>query len=354
MSYREPRAARLARAAAVAAAAATLAASLACRDEPAADRVRVSGYVEATEIRIAPEVGGRLLELRADEGDRVKAGDTVAQLDTADVTLALRRAAAERQAADAQLRLLQAGARAEDIRQAEAQHAAAEADLAAARREFASAERDLQRFDSLLAANSGAEKPRDDAQTRRDVTRDRVRAGEARARAAAETVARLRAGARREEIDAARARLAAADAQIATLDKALKDATVLAPAAGVVTQKLVDAGELIAPRTPILVVADLDRVWANVYVDEPLVPRVTLGQSARVFTDAGGPGIDGTVTFISPKAEFTPRNVQTAEERSKLVFRVKITVDNRSGVLKQGMPVEAEIPLKEQAPGAGR
>jgi HlyD family secretion protein len=73
------------------------------------------------------------------------------------------------------------------------------------------------------------------------------------------------------------------------------------------------------------------------------VPRVTLGQAATVFTDAGGPGIGGTITFISPKAEFTPRNVQTAEERSKLVFRVKVTVDNRKGVLKQGMPVEAEI-----------
>jgi len=103
---------------------------------------------------------------------------------------------------------------------------------------------------------------------------------------------------------------------------------------------------LIAPRTPLLVVADLDHVWANVYVDEPLVPRVTLGQTATVFTDAGGPGIEGTITFISPKAEFTPRNVQTAEERSKLVFRVKVTVDNQKGVLKQGMPVEAEIRFK--------
>lgn len=175
------------------------------------------------------------------------------------------------------------------------------------------------------------------------MARDRVRAGEERVKAAAETAARLRAGARREEIDAARARIAGVDAQIATLEKTTNDATVLAPASGMVTQKLVDQGELLAPRTPIVVVADLDHVWANVYVDEPLVPRVTLGQTATVFTDAGGPGIEGTVTFISPKAEFTPRNVQTAEERAKLVFRVKVTVDNAKGVLKQGMPVEAEI-----------
>lgn len=314
-----------------------------CRETPAADRIRISGYVEATEVRVAPEVGGRLLDLKVDEGDRVNAGDVIAQLDTADVALALQRAAAERMAADAQLRLLLAGARAEDIRQAEAQLAAAEAELAASKQELASAERDLARFESLLTSNSGAEKPRDDAATRRNVARDRVKAGEQRARAAAETVARLKAGARREEIDAARARLAGADAQVATLEKARRDATVVTPASGMVTQKLADEGELLAPRTPIVVVADLDEVWANVYVDEPLVPRVTLGQAATVFTDAGGPGIEGKVTFISPKAEFTPRNVQTAEERSKLVFRVKVTVNNEKGVLKQGMPVEAEI-----------
>jgi HlyD family secretion protein len=315
----------------------------ACSQKAPADRIRVSGYVEATEVRVAPEVGGRLISLKVAEGDRVKTGDVIAQLDTADIVLALQRAAAERQAADAQLRLLVAGARVEDIRQAEAQQAAAEADLAAARQELTSAERDLKRFESLLASNSGAEKPRDDAATRRDVAQDRVKAGEQRVRAAAETVARLKAGARREEIDAARARLAGADAQIATLEKARRDATVLAPAPGLVTQKLIDQGELLAPRTPIVVVADLDHVWANVYVDEPLVPRVTLGQEATVFTDAGGPGVEGTITFISPKAEFTPRNVQTAEERSKLVFRVKVTVNNEKGVLKQGMPVEAEI-----------
>lgn len=333
--------------AAFAVSAAALVPAAACREKPPADHVRVSGYVEATEVRVAPEVGGRLIDLKVAEGDRVTTGDVVAQLDTADITLALQRAAADRQGADAQLRLLLAGARQEDIRQAEAQRAAAEADLAAARQEVASAERDLQRFEALLASNSGAQKPRDDAATRRDVTRDRVRAGEERVRAAAEAVARLKAGARREEIDAARARLAGVDAQIATLEKAMNDATVLAPASGMVTQKLLDKGELIAPRTPLLVVADLDHVWANVYVDEPLVPRVTLGQTATVFTDAGGPGIEGTITFISPKAEFTPRNVQTAEERSKLVFRVKVTVDNQKGVLKQGMPVEAEIHFKK-------
>ena len=119
----------------------------------------------------------------------------------------------------------------------------------------------------------------------------------------------------------------------------------MAPVGGIVTQTLADVGEILAPRVPIITIVDLDRAWANVYIDEPLVPRITLGQAATLFTDAGGPGITGTVTFVSPKAEFTPRNVQTAEERSKLVYRVKVSVDNREGILKQGMPIEADVPF---------
>jgi HlyD family secretion protein len=165
-------------------------------------------------------------------------------------------------------------------------------------------------------------------------------------RAAKEGLLRLQRGSRPEEIAAARARVAAADAQIAVLEKSVADARVVAPLSGVVTQKLVDAGEIVARGTPLVVVTDLDHAWANLFVPEPMVPRIRLGQSATVRTDAGGPGLPGTVTFVSPKAEFTPRNVQTAEERSKLVYRIKVSVDNREGILKPGMPVDAELVLQ--------
>jgi HlyD family secretion protein len=173
----------------------------------------------------------------------------------------------------------------------------------------------------------------------------RVDAARERARAAAEAHAKLRAGSRAEEIAAARARVAATDAQIATLQKSLSDAELHSPVSGVVTSKLIDQGEVIAPRTAPVVVTDLDHAWANVYVDEPTVPRLKLGQKATVVTDAGQ-RIEGTITFISPKAEFTPRNVQTADERSRLVYRVKVTTDNKEGVLKPGMPVEVELPAQ--------
>jgi len=324
--------------------AAALAALVACGPPESSNTIRVSGHVEATEVQVAAEVGGRLVDLRVAEGDRVAPGDVVAHLDTRDIELQIGRSRAERATADAQLRLLQAGARPEEIRQAEAQVDAAAADAAAAESELRAAETDFQRFEALLQANAGSEKQRDDARARVDVARERERGARDRIRAAREVVSRLQAGARREEVEAARARVAAVDAQLAVLEKMRADAAVVAPVGGIVTQTLTDAGEMIAPRAPLLVVTDLDHAWANLFVPEPLMPRITLGQSASVLTDAGDV-VPGTVTFISPQAEFTPRNVQTADERSKLVYRIKVAVDNSAGVLKQGMPVDAELTL---------
>ena len=316
-----------------------------CRQQAPSDTLKVSGHVEATDVQVSPEVGGRVVELRGGEGDRVARGDLIARLDTSDTALQLQRARADRDSAAAQLRLLEAGARTEDVRQAEAQAAAARSDVASIDADLNAAELDLQRYESLLQANAGSQKQRDDAKARVDAARARQQAAADRVRAADQTVARLRAGARRQEIDAARARVAATEAQIAMLEKNLRDADVMAPVGGTVTQKLHDVGELLAPRTPIVVITDLDHAWANLFVPEPMVPRLKMGAAARVLTDAGQ-SVAGTITFISPKAEFTPRNVQTAEERSKLVYRIKVTVDNRSGVLKPGMPVDAEIALK--------
>ncbi|HVL67551.1 MAG TPA: HlyD family efflux transporter periplasmic adaptor subunit [Vicinamibacterales bacterium] len=304
---------------------------------------RASGYVEATEVRVAAQAGGRLVEVLFDEGGRVSAGDLLARLDTADTELALRRARAERDHAAAQLRLVRAGARGEEIRQAQAQAASARAEAVAADADLAAARRDLDRFEALLAVAAGSRKQRDDAAARTEVAEARAAAARERARAADEGVARLRAGARRDEIAAAEARVSVADAQIAALEKALADALVTAPVAGTVTARLVDAGETVPRGAPVAVLADLGRVWANVYVDGPLVPRLTLGEPVTLTTD-GGQRIAGTITYISPRAEFTPRNVQTADERSKLVYRVKVTAENREGVLKPGMPVEAVWP----------
>ena len=317
----------------------------ACAEPPPSNELRVSGHVEATEVRVAAEVGGRLVALTVAEGDRLQAGDIVARVDTRDVELEIGRAEAERQAAEAQVRLLEAGARPEDVRQAQAQIDVLEAEIAAIDAELVAATADRERFESLLAADAGSRKQRDDAAARVNVLQERTRAVREQMRAGEQVVARLESGARTEEIDAARARVAVVDAQIAVLRKRIDDATVVAPAGGIVTQTLVEQGEIVAPAMPLFVVTDIDRAWANLFVPEPAVPRLTIGQAALVFTDAGGAGLPGTVTFVSPQAEFTPRNVQTAEERSMLVYRIKVAVDNRDGVLKPGMPVDASLEL---------
>lgn len=317
-----------------------------CTEPPPSGSLRVSGHVEATEVQVSAETAGRVLELRVAEGDVVKPGDVIARLDTRDTELLLTRARADKAAVDAQLRLLEAGARREDVRYAEAQVAAAEAEVPQIDVELTAAVVDFDRFESLLKADAGSQKQRDDARARVDALRERQRAARERVRVAREGLARVRAGARPEELDGARARSAAVAAQIATLQDTLADAEVVSTVGGTVTQTLVDAGEIVAPRMPIVVVTDLVHAWANLFVPEPSVPRVTLGQQATVFTDAGGAGMPGTVTFVSPRAEFTPRNVQTADERSKLVYRIKVSVDNASGVLKTGMPVDAELALR--------
>jgi HlyD family secretion protein len=319
---------------------------VACAPAPPSDRLRVSGNVEATEVHTAAEVSGRIVELRVDEGDRIEAGTVIARLDTEDTMLQIARTRADRATAVAQLRLLEAGSRVEDIGQARAQVDAAGSDAAATDAEVKAAQLDLDRFQALLTANAGSVKQRDDAQARVDTAKARQRAAMDRVRSAREALARLEAGTRPEEIQTAHARVAAADAQIAVLEKSERDATVISPITGIVTQKLVDAGEIVARGTPLVVITDLDHAWANLFVPEPMVPRVTIGQAATVLTDAGGPGLEGKVTFVSPRAEFTPRNVQTAEERSKLVYRLKVTVDNSAGVLKLGMPVDAELKLQ--------
>src|SRR5262249_34627245 len=149
-------------------------------------------------------------------------------------------------------------------------------------------------------------------------------------------------GARPQEVNGARARVNAVTAQIASLEHDRGEAVIKAPIAGIVGSRLVEPGELVGVGTPIAIIIDLDPAWASVYIQEPQVPLVKIDQAATVITDAGD-RLDGKVTFISPKAEFTPRNVQTPDERAKLVYRLKVSVDNSKGVLKPGMPVQVDL-----------
>jgi HlyD family secretion protein len=321
---------------------AALLGSGACQHEPAASAPRANGYVEATDVRVSSKVTGRVELVGAVEGQRVAAGDLLVRLSTTDADLALARARADRAQADAQWRLLKAGNRPEDIAQAEAQVAGAMAEKRAAESDLVAARADEARFEQLLQNRAGTQKQRDDAVARREMAEAKVKGAEDKIRASQSVVDRLKAGARIEEIQAASARVAAIDAQIDTFEHDRTEAVIKSPSAGIVSSRLVEPGELVTARATLIVLVDLDHAWASVYVEEPLVPTLRIDQPATVVTDAGD-RIAGKITFISPQAEFTPRNVQTSAERAKLVYRVKVTVDNQKGVLKPGMPVEVEF-----------
>jgi HlyD family secretion protein len=315
-----------------------VAAATGCGDE-GGGRLISSGHIEATEVRVSTKVAGRLDERPVEEGTAVVRGQVIARIDTTDLRLALRQAEAERAQADADLRLRIAGTRREEIAEAEAQVRNIQADLEGAQRE-------LDRAQALVDYGSGTPMARDDAQTRRDMT-------VARLAAADQSLRRLRSGSRREEIDAAQARRDAAEARLAILRQQIDDATVHSPIEGVVTETIADAGELLPAGAPICIVTDLAHPWLTAYVGGRDLPRLRLGSTVRVRADDGQVRA-GRITFIAPQAEFTPKNVQTRQERLQLVFRIKVGLDNADGLFKPGMPAEAwfEEPAPPGAPDA--
>ncbi len=284
--------------------------------------IEASGTIEGTDITLASEVMGKVKEVRVQEGSRVHAGDTLVLIDDSDYRLQLRQAEANAAAADAQYRLALEGSRKEDIAQAEAL--------------YKTAENDYKRMKELLAAQTITQKQYDDAY--------------ARYVAAEQTYRKLARGLRKAEIDAARARLDQASAQVEQLKKRVHDCVVLAPLTATITNRVVEPGELATVGAALLKLTNLDRVKLIIYVNERQLPFIKLGQRAEVRTD-GMPDrvFEGTVTYISPTAEFTPKNVQTKEERTKLVFGVKIEIDNNGGALKPGLPADARLTVGERA-----
>ena len=267
----------------------------ACRPQAPADRVRASGHVEATEVQVAPEVGGRLVELKVAEGDRVQVGrpHRPARHDE-------RRAGAAARAGRAR-----PGGRAAPPapgRRARRGHPPGRGAGGGRRgrrrrrpgrprrrpRPTSSASRRCSR--RTRARRSSATMRRRGATWRGSGCRRASSACAARARRWRGCEAGRPAGGDRRRAGAGRRRRRAD--RHARAERRRRHAST-SPVAGIVTQKLVDVGEILAPRAPIVVVTDLDHAWANVYVDEPVVPRVRLGQAATIFTDAGGAGHPG-------------------------------------------------------------
>jgi len=295
-----------------------------------------SGTIECTQVQVAPQVPGRLLRLPPQEGSALKKGDLVAQLDPVDYQLKRDEARALLAQAEAQLALMQAGSRKEDIERGREQvrEAKAAADAAVA---------DWKRIQQVFEKKSATQKQWDDAKSQVDRTAAALAAAE-------QNLAKLSAGNRIEEIRVAESQVAVAKTRLAQLDKNLADCTVLAPMDGIVTTRSREEGEVVSAGAPLLTLSKLDSVWLSVYVPETRLGQVKLGQPARVKLDGNEHLFEGTVTFISPEAEFTPKNVQTPEQRAKLVYRLKITLPNPQGLFKPGLPADAFLGANGTAP----
>lgn len=311
-------------------------AGLACSNGRDRNVIVASGTIEAVEVNVASKVAGQVLSLSYKEGARVAAGDLLAVIDHASLDIQLRQAEAGVRLAEAQLALLVKGARSEDIRQAEASLTQAESALKVAGD-------DAARMRELFKTGSVTSKQRDDAEARLTVAT-------AQRSAAAEALGKLRRLARPEEIQAAEARLAQARAGAELLAKTIADCTITAPAGGIVTHKAVEAGELVTPGATVVTLTDLASVYVMIYVTELEIGRIKLGGAAEIRIDAfPDRPFPGTITYISPQAEFTPKNVQTKEDRVKLVFGVKVEIENKDGLLKPGLPADAVVRVGPEA-----
>ncbi len=303
---------------------------LSCQNSKDKSVISASGTIEAIEVNVSSKTSGQVEKMLVDEGTQVKIGDTLAIVDSSSLAVQLAQAQAGVDLAEAQLQLLLKGARIEDIRQAEEAMKQAEANLRVARE-------DRDRFRELFAKQSATAKQNQDAEARYIVA-------QAQYEAAQQAFEKWKTYARPEEIKSARARLDQAVAARDLLKKTIADSTITSPTAGIVTNKAIEQGEFVGPGTTLLTIADLSEVHLNIYVTEIELGKVRLGQEADVTIDSYPDRVfKGTVSFISPEAEFTPKNVQTKEERVKLVFRVKIQVPNPENILKPGMPADALI-----------
>lgn len=316
--------------------AACLAASLllcACsdRDGSGSGALVLSGNIEVTDAQVSFKIPGRVVEREVTEGDRVKAGQLVARLDDVEQKeeLALRRA--ELAEAEAAYSALQAGSRPQEIAASEATVRSADAD------------RDRLRLDFIRQKDLRSKNAITDREL--EASEAELKVAEARAVEAAERFKLVQAGPRIEEIAQGRARAEQARAAVALAEIQVDNTQLVSPLAGVVLSKNIEPGEYVSPGTPVITVADIAHVWVRAYVNETDLSRVHLGQKIAVHTDTyPGKDYEGTIGFIASEAEFTPKTVQTSKERVKLVFRIKIELDNPRDELKPGMPADATIP----------
>lgn len=295
--------------------------------------IEESGTIETKDIILSAQTTGKILSVQKNEGSIVKTGDTILIIDKELYEIQLRQARAAEKLAEAQLSLLKNGARKEDKNQAIELFNQAEAN-------FTSAKNDKERFSILYQSKSITEKQWEDILTR-------FKIAEAQYKSAKENLNKINNFARPEELKQAEANLERAKSAIELINKNLRDCIVISPIDGIVSKTFFEENETVAPMSSLVKISNLSLVKMNIYVNEKDLGNINLNMPAEVKVDAyPNKTYRGKVIFISPEAEFTPKTIQTKDERTKLVYKIKLLIKNQNNELKSGMPADAKIILK--------
>ena len=298
--------------------------------------LRIAGNIEAHESVVGFKVPGRIVELAVQEGQYVDKGDLLARLDDDDYRQQVSMDEATIRTREAELKLALAGSRKQEIQAAKQSLIDAQSDRELKRAEF-------HRRQALLSEQAVSQEDVHSAETlmkRAEATYQRIK----------ETYDQIVEGTRKEEIAVRRANLQLAQEHLEMAHVNLSYTVLSAPISGVVLVRQAELGEVMAPGTPVVTIADVDRLWMRGYINETDLGRVRWDQPATVHTDTHpGKEYHGRVSFIASRAEFTPKSVETYKERVTLVYRIKIDLENSNHELKPGMPAEAiiDVPPKK-------
>ncbi len=305
------------------------------RTTGAADTLALHGNVDIRQISLAFDGSGRIAELRAEEGDQVRAGQVIAVLDTRTLELQAQQQEANVEAQRQTLLRLRNGSRPEEIAQARAQLASAEASASRA-------DLDFSRATGLQTAASGAISQQNVDQRRADAQTARAKVNELQA-----ALQLAEAGTRAEEIAAAAAQLKASEANLALLRHQIDQGQLRVPVDAVVRSRLREPGDMVTSSSAVFSLALTDPKWIRVYVGEPDLGKIKPGMPAQVFTDSHPERpVAGTVGYISSVAEFTPKSVQTEELRTNLVYEVRVLVEDAGNDLRLGQPATVRLAVR--------
>ncbi len=305
---------------------------ISCGNNYDGETIEAQGTIEATNVLVSSKVNGEILSVLKDEGEFITVGDTVMIIDKEIYELRLAEASAMMDGAEAQYLLLKTGAREEDINQSKELLRQAEIN-------FELAKKDFERMKNLYESKAITQKQFDDAKARYDVSQTQLRS-------AKENLSKISNYARPEELKQAEANLNRAIANVNLIKKSIRECYVTSPIGGFVVKTFIEKGETATAMSSLFYVSDLSKIEMTIYISETELARVKLNQQVDITTDTyPDKNYEGRVSYISPEAEFTPKNIQTKEERTKLVFAVKIKIGNNDFELKDGMPADAVIYL---------